>query len=182
MGDRVEIRQGDMMALPYDDGRFDAVIAESVIAFAADKGQALSEFVRVTRPGGYVGFTEATWMSEPKPELLARLPDLLGENFETYDLAAWRARVEAAGLEEVVAEAHPIDIGREARGRIERIGCGNMLGVLGNFGRMLFKRPSILRYMSAVQEPKDIVSTWDYGIYVGRKPAVTPAASPLDAT
>ena len=113
---------------------------------------------------------EATWSRAPKPELLARLPDLLGENFECYDLEGWRARVEAAGLEEVVAEARPIDIKLEAKGRFERIGCRNMLGVLGNFGRMLFKKPSILRYMSAVQEPKDLVSTWDYGIYAGRKP------------
>jgi SAM-dependent methyltransferase len=170
MEDQVEIQPGDMLALPFDDGRFDAVMAESVVAFAADKPRALSEFVRVLKPGGYLGFTEATWSQEPKPKLLAQLPDLLGENFETYDLEGWRALVEAAGLEDVVAEAHPIDIRGEAKGRLERIGGRNMLGILRNFVVMVLKQPSILRFMSAVNEPKDLVSTWDYGIYAGRKP------------
>jgi SAM-dependent methyltransferase len=171
MQDRVEIQQGDMLALPFEAGRFDAVMAESVVAFAADKPRALSEFVRVLKPGGYVGFTEATWSREPKPELLAQLPDLLGENFECYDLEGWRALVEAAGLEDVVAEARPIDIKGEAKGRMERIGCRNMLGILRNFVVLVVKQPSIRRLMSAVNEPKDLLSTWNYGIYAGRKPA-----------
>jgi hypothetical protein len=147
------------------------VIAESVVAFAPDKARALSEFVRVLKPGGTVGFTEATWSSTPNPKLLAQLPDLLGENFETYDLEGWRARLEAAGLVEVVAEAHPIDVKREARGRMERIGCRNMLGVLGNFVSILVRKPAIRRYYTvALNEPKDLLSTWDYGIYAGRRP------------
>jgi SAM-dependent methyltransferase len=172
MQDQVEIQPGDMLALPFEDGRFDAVMAESVVAFAPDKPRALAEFVRVLRPSGYVGFTEATWSREPKPELLAQLPDLLGENFECYDLERWRALVEAAGLVDVVAEARPIDVRKEAKGRMERIGCGNMLGILRNFVVMLFKKPSIRRYyVSAINEPKDLLSTWDYGIYAGRKPS-----------
>ena len=171
MGDRVEIRQGDMMALPFDDGQFDAVMAESVIAFAPDKARALSEFVRVTRPGGYVGFTEATWSRDPKPELLAKLPDLFGEHFETYDLSGWRERMKAAGLVDVMAEARPIDLKLEAKGRMERIGCRNMLGVLRNFVAILLHKPSIRRYYAvALNEPKDLLSTWDYGIYAGHKP------------
>jgi SAM-dependent methyltransferase len=172
MQDQVEIQPGDMLALPFGEGRFDAVMAESVVAFAPDKARALAEFVRVLVPGGYVGFTEATWSREPQPGLLAQLPDLLGENFECYDLDGWRALVVAAGLEDVVAEARPIDLRKEARGRMERIGCRNMLGILRNFVATLIKKPSIRRYyVTALNEPKDLLSTWDYGIYAGRKPA-----------
>jgi SAM-dependent methyltransferase len=171
MQEQVEIQQGDMMALPFDESEFDAVMAESVVAFAPDKARALSEFARVLKPGGYVGFTEATWAREPKPELLAQLPDLLGENFEIYDLEGWRAAVEAAGLEDVVAEARPLDLKREARGRMERIGCRNMMGILRNFVVTLVSKPSIRRYYKgALNEPRDLLLTWDYGVYAGRKP------------
>jgi ubiquinone/menaquinone biosynthesis C-methylase UbiE len=168
---QVEIRQGDMLALPFEDGRFDAVMAESVVAFAADKGRALAEFVRVLKPGGYVGMTESTWNREPTPEMLARLPAILGENYETYLVDGWRALVEAAGLVDVVAEAHPVSIKREAKGRMERIGCRNILVVLRNFMVMIVQKPSVRDlYANAMNEPRDLVSAWDYGIYAGRKP------------
>jgi hypothetical protein len=127
--------------------------------------------VRVLKPGGYVGFTESTWRQPPAPELLARLPSILGENYETYTVDGWRAMVEAAGLEDVVAEAHPVSIKREAQGRMERIGCRNMLGVLRNFVAIMVKKPAIRRfYADAMNEPKDLIAAWDYGIYAGRKP------------
>ena len=169
--DRIEIRQGDMMDLPFDDGQFDVVMAESVVAFAPDKARALAEFARVLKPGGHVGFTEATWNREPTPEMLARLPSIFGANFATYSVDGWRTLVEGAGFEDVVAEAHPIQIKREAQGRMERIGCRNMLGVLGNFFVMLVKKPQIRKlYGGAMKEPKELVTAWDYGIYAGRKP------------
>lgn len=171
MEDRIEIRQGDMMDLPFDDGRFDVAMAESVLAFAPDKARALAELVRVLKPGGYLGFTEATWARAPSLSLLAQLPGLLGENFETYEVEGWRARVEAAGLEGVTAETRPVNVRTEAKGRLERIGCGNMVRVLRNFVVMIVSKPRIRRYYSvAFKEPKEIVSAWVYGIYTGRKP------------
>lgn len=169
--EQIEIQQGDMMDLPFPDGQFDVVMAESVVAFAPDKARALAEFARVLKPGGYVGFTEATWNHEPRPQLLARVPAILGEHYETYTVEGWRARVEGAGFEDVTAEAHPLDVRREAQGRMERIGCLNMLGVLRNFAVILVKNPRIRRfYGSALSEPRDLISAWDYGIYAGRKP------------
>jgi len=168
---RVEVRQGDMMDLPFDAGQFDAVMAESVVAFAPDKARALSEFARVLVPGGYVGFTEATWNREPTPDMLARLPSLFGENYATYLVDGWRALVEGVGFEDVVAEAHPIRIQREAQGRMERIGCRNMLGVLRRFAVMMVTKPQIRSlYGGALNEPKELITAWDYGIYAGRKP------------
>ena len=43
------------------------MIMESVNIFFGDKQEALSEYVRVTRPGGYVGMTETTWLGPPSP-------------------------------------------------------------------------------------------------------------------
>jgi len=59
--DRVEFSVADVQNLPFKDDLFDAVIGESVIAFPEDKQRAVNECVRVTKPGGYVGFNESTW-------------------------------------------------------------------------------------------------------------------------
>lgn len=49
-----EFRSGDAMALPFDDGSFDAAVAALVLFFVPDPAAGLSEMVRVTRPGGLV--------------------------------------------------------------------------------------------------------------------------------
>ena len=51
---QVRFRQADVQALPFEENTFDAVIAESVLAFVPDKQRAVSEFLRVVKPGGYV--------------------------------------------------------------------------------------------------------------------------------
>ena len=167
----LDFRVADMQDLPFADNTFDAVLAESVLAFVPDKALGLSECVRVTKPGGWVGFTESTWKRAPTPEMVAHTQHIMGENFETLDVDGWRRLVEKAGLEDVVAELHDVDIRDEARGRMKRIGCRNMMGVLGNFVRMIFQRPQYRDlYKEALNDSKDLIDGWGYGVYAGRKP------------
>ncbi len=51
----IELREGDCRALPFDDGSFDAVVAATVLAHVPGAERAVTEMVRVTRPGGRVG-------------------------------------------------------------------------------------------------------------------------------
>ena len=67
----VEFIVADARALAFADDRFDAVIMESVNFFFQDKREAMREYVRVTKPGGYVGITEMTWLHPPSPEAAA---------------------------------------------------------------------------------------------------------------
>ncbi len=46
------LRQGDVRALPYDDGVFDLVMSAHVLEHLVDPGVALGEMVRVLKPGG----------------------------------------------------------------------------------------------------------------------------------
>ena len=66
--DRLEFTAADARNLPFEDNLFDAVIMESLNVFFENKRKAMSEYVRVTRPGGYVGFTEMTWLGSPSAE------------------------------------------------------------------------------------------------------------------
>ncbi|RME89871.1 MAG: bifunctional demethylmenaquinone methyltransferase/2-methoxy-6-polyprenyl-1,4-benzoquinol methylase UbiE, partial [Verrucomicrobia bacterium] len=51
-GLRVEFVQGDALALPFEDGRFDAVTIAYGLRNLADPQAGLREMARVTRPGG----------------------------------------------------------------------------------------------------------------------------------
>lgn len=50
----VDVRTGVAEALPFDDGEFDAALAQLVVHFMGDPLQGLAEMRRVTRPGGVV--------------------------------------------------------------------------------------------------------------------------------
>ena len=50
--DRVEVRLGDALALPLEDGGADVVIANGVLNLTPDKSAAYGEVLRVLRPGG----------------------------------------------------------------------------------------------------------------------------------
>jgi len=48
----VEVREGDMHALPFDDGHFDLVVLMHALTYADQPAQAVAEAARVLRPGG----------------------------------------------------------------------------------------------------------------------------------
>jgi SAM-dependent methyltransferase len=50
-----DIRQGTAEQLPWADAMFDAALAQLVLSFVSDAGQAVREMRRVVRPGGTVG-------------------------------------------------------------------------------------------------------------------------------
>ena len=52
---KVEFRTADVLDLPFETDRFDAVLAESVLIFVRDKARAIRECVRVTKPGATLG-------------------------------------------------------------------------------------------------------------------------------
>lgn len=61
VADRVEHHLGDAAALPFADGRFDAVRCERLFLHLAHPEQALREMMRVTRAGGRVVVIDTDW-------------------------------------------------------------------------------------------------------------------------
>jgi SAM-dependent methyltransferase len=59
MGLDVDWEVGDVEDMPYDDGRFDMVLSQYGHMFAPSPELAVSEMLRVLRPGGTIAF--ATW-------------------------------------------------------------------------------------------------------------------------
>ena len=57
----VEIRSGDVHALPLEDGSVDRARTDRVLQHVADPSQVLAEFRRVARPGGRIVMAEPDW-------------------------------------------------------------------------------------------------------------------------
>lgn len=58
----VDFREGDVEALPYDDGAFDTVLSQFGHMFAPRPDVAVREMLRVLKPGGTIAFS--TWPPE----------------------------------------------------------------------------------------------------------------------
>ena len=174
VADRVEFRVADAQELPFEDDLFDAVITESVTAFPEDKQRAVNEYVRVTKPGGYVGLSESTWLKvPPPPELVAWASQDLSANVKPLTSGDWVGLLERAGLREIVVRTYEIDTRKEAKGILQRYGCRGMLGVLCRTLSLYARSPAYRRFVKEVGEdgvtPENLDEYFGYGIYLGRK-------------
>jgi arsenite methyltransferase len=174
VADRVEFRVADAQDLPFENDLFDAVITESVTAFPEDKQRAVNEYARVTRPGGYVGLNESTWLKvPPPPELVAWASQDLGGNVEPLTSGEWVGLLEAAGLTEIVVQAFDIDVRDEAKGILRRYGCGGMLSVWARMLALYARNPAYRKFVKQVRgggvTPENLDEYFGYGLYVARK-------------
>lgn len=69
IADRVTVAVGDMRRLPYPEQRFDLLWCEGAIYIMGVRN-ALAAWTRLLKPGGYVGFTEAVWLTDGVPDAL----------------------------------------------------------------------------------------------------------------
>jgi len=174
VADRTEFRVADAQDLPFDDGLFDAVITESAAAFPEDKQGAVNEFARVTKPGGYVGLNESTWLTTPPPpEVVAWTSQEVGASVSPLTGEEWAATLESAGLREIVASVHTIGIQDETQGILRRYGLGGMLRVFWRIADLYLRNPAYRSFVRGVREqgmtPENLDEYFGYGLYVGRK-------------
>jgi len=92
--------RGDALALPFPDGSFDRVIAAEVLEHIPADTAALSELVRVLRPGGTIAVTVPRWLPE---RICWALSDEYhgkpGGHIRIYKAGVLAARMSAAGLD-----------------------------------------------------------------------------------
>jgi MPBQ/MSBQ methyltransferase len=110
LGEQVEYRPGNALAMPFDDGAFDAAYTQHVAMNIADKGRLYAEVWRVLKPGGRFGIYDllqgeggdviypVPWARDTTTSFLVRPGELrrLLEN-AGFEILSWR---------ETTAEAH----------------------------------------------------------------------------
>jgi len=167
--DRMEFRQGDAQDLPFDDDQFDAVICESVNTFVPNKEKAMSEYIRVTKPGGYVGITEAIWVNNPSEKVAEVIIEATGQNLQQPEV--WVKLLEQSGLVDLHSENHHLTISGETRNQSGLLSFWTYLRIMGRVIKLMLTdrdTRSLLKYMSS--NPKGYFDFMGYGVYAGMVP------------
>jgi ubiquinone/menaquinone biosynthesis C-methylase UbiE len=168
--DRAEFKVGDAHDLPLESDTFDAVICESVMTFVEDKQTAINELVRVTKPGGRVGFNEETWLKTPVPQ------EMIEYSHNTWEIEHevpmredWEAMMAAGGLMDITVHIHHFDTARESTQMKRYRGRDMWLMMIRSFS--LFLTSAEFRsYMKQRRGlPKGLFDYLGYGLFVGRK-------------
>ncbi len=165
LGQQIEVKKGDILALDFADNSFDRVMAEAVTMFV-DRPMAARELVRVCRPGGWVLTTEFLWRKPPTPEAHQIF---LGEvcpgmNFDT--LEDWVQIYKEAGLEEVQVTSGPFEMMTPA-GFLRDEGFVNCLLFMG---RTLSRLAYIKKMAWLMPRMQHAVPYLGYIVVAGTKP------------
>ena len=169
VGNLTAFRLGDAQDLPFEDDQFDALICESVNAFVPDKEKAMREYMRVVRPGGYIGFTEAIWIKTPSEMIAQIIADATGQQLHSPEI--WENLFQESGLVELYSENHQLSMRDEARNQGELVSFKDYMKILGRFFKLLFsdrETRSLMKYVAS--NPRQYFDYMGFGIYSGRIP------------
>ncbi len=99
-GAEADVKQGDALDLPFADGEFDRVVASEVLEHIPDDARAISELVRVLRPGGTIAVTVPRWLPEKVCWALSdEYHEVEGGHVRIYRGDELVAKLEDAGLQ-----------------------------------------------------------------------------------
>jgi SAM-dependent methyltransferase len=165
---RVELVVADVTDLPFEDGRFDIVIAESVLAFVEDRARAMHEMVRVTKPGGRVGLNESIWTRE-LPREVAELARDMGADVQPTE--TWLSLCDQAGLQDMTVRLRRIDAAAEVRNRLRWVGLPWAIRAWGRTLRLLVTEPKSRAAIRTFYGPgMSVFGCVGYGLFVGTRP------------
>ena len=159
LADRLVFRTADAQHLPFEDGLFDVVICESVTAFLNDPQKGVREYVRVAKPGGYIGLNEGTWIRTPAPRELAEYIDhtMAKATFLTSD--EWTELMGNAGLMDIVARTYTLTALRQRINEIRGLGFKDLVRAWGRFFSLLIKSPAFRKYAKEIAPSRTIIKS-----------------------
>ena len=133
--DRVSFSVGDAYSPDFPDDSFDAVLTVFVSQFL-DPVRAFPEFLRVLKPGGYLGINEMYRADHVPPEAIDRVDygervfrELTDLPFTLRSPSTWGSAFESAGFSDVFVEEHS--------NVSEKPYASNMVDEFGGWGKLL---------------------------------------------
>lgn len=170
--DLVELKVAEATDLPFEDNSFDIVMTESVLSFVENKTKAIDEFVRVIKPGGYIGLNESLLLDKSPPKnILDVLENSQWFRGEVMTVDKYNHLLKNVGLDSLTTQTHNIKTRSEFREHIKRYGWQHFFAGLK---KSLVAALKSRRYREFVKEaksaPRELPKYIGYGIFVGKKP------------
>jgi arsenite methyltransferase len=163
---RIEFRQADAHALPFEDASFDVILIECVTTLL-DRDRAFREFRRVLKKDGYLGDLEMTYQREPSETFARQLRDEW-EGFTTMPLCGWEQLFRDHGLEVLKVDDFSERLGNIQWTMMKELGIAG----IAKMAWKLLRQPSVARglmdWERLFDQGKGIIG---YGFIVGRKVA-----------
>jgi len=164
---KVSYKVADALDMPFADNEFDVTITQAVLILVGDKKKAIQEAIRVTKPGGDVGWLELSWKKPPTKEFLDGVSNVICAycmlGVETFE--AWKGLFSEAGLAGLRATAYSQEF-KGMRGMLADEGVANA-------GKIMFRYLTNSRVRRRMKTMDKFFSQYDeyfgYGIYVGTK-------------
>lgn len=166
--DRVSFREADALALPFSADEFDVVVSQAMLILVSDKKQAVREALRVTRPGGRLGWIELSWKQPTTPEFMKIVSDVLCGycmlNAQTVH-----------GWETLFLEAGVRQFKTISSGTMQPSGMGSWLANEGllNGSRIMYRYLANDRIRKRMDTMRRVFAEYPqyfgYGVYVGQK-------------
>jgi SAM-dependent methyltransferase len=114
--DNVEFLKGEIEAIPLPDNSVDVIISNCVINLSADKDRVLRETFRVLKPGGRFAVSDVVTRGDIPASLRKDMLLWVGCIAGALDESDYRAKLAAAGFEEIGIEptrVYKVDDARE---------------------------------------------------------------------
>ena len=102
IADRLQFQTGRSDALPYRDEIFDATVGEIGLSNHCEPAAAISELVRVTKPGGIVVLVQLVWKAPVDEQRRVVLADHLGAR--PLMVVEWKRLLRESGISTVHTE------------------------------------------------------------------------------
>jgi arsenite methyltransferase len=102
--ENVEFLKGEIEHIPLPDNSVDVIISNCVINLSADKDRVLREAFRVLKPGGRLAVSDVVTRGEILPEIRQSVLLWVGCVAGALDENEYRAKLAAAGFEQVDVE------------------------------------------------------------------------------
>jgi arsenite methyltransferase len=113
--ENVEFLKGEIENMPFPDNSVDVIISNCVINLSADKDKVLREAFRVLKPGGRFAVSDVVTRGEILPEVRQNVLAWVGCIAGALDENDYRAKLTAAGFEQVDLEPTRIHRAEDAR-------------------------------------------------------------------
>src|SRR5688572_16484286 len=112
----VEFLKGEIESIPLPDSSVDVIISNCVINLSADKRKVLKEAFRVLKPGGRFAVSDVVVRGEVPAEVRRSMELWVGCVAGALTEAEYRAKLEAAGFDQIEIETTRVYDVEDARG------------------------------------------------------------------